>query len=342
MSASETGSIFGRFPTTRFRRNRQHEWLREMVAETSVSPQDLVWPLFVHDKAGREPVTAMPGVNRLAIDGVVQAASEAKSLGIPAIALFPVIDQERKTADGQHAVDPDNLVCRTIQAVRAETGNDVGIICDVALDPYTTHGHDGLLENGHILNDETVTVLQQQAVVLAQAGCHIIAPSDMMDGRVGAIREALDKNHHDEVGILAYAAKYASAYYGPFRDALGSHAALDTAKSLGVGDKKTYQMNPANSDEAVREVAFDLDEGADLVMVNPAITCLDIIYRVKKTFGVPTLAYQVSGEYAMIQAAAANGWLDGQQAAFEAILAMKRAGADAILTYFAPQIARQC
>jgi porphobilinogen synthase len=342
MSASETGGIFGRFPTTRFRRNRQHEWLREMVAETSVSPQDLVWPLFVHDKAGREPVTAMPGVNRLAIDDVVQAASEAKSLGIPAIALFPVIDQEHKTADGQHAVDSDNLVCRTIQAVRAETGNDVGIICDVALDPYTTHGHDGLLENGHILNDETVTVLQQQAVVLAQAGCHIIAPSDMMDGRVGAIRDALDKNHHDEVGILAYAAKYASAYYGPFRDALGSHAALDTAKSLGVGDKKTYQMNPANSDEAVREVAFDLDEGADLVMVKPAITCLDIIYRVKKTFGVPTLAYQVSGEYAMIQAAATNGWLDGQRAAFEAILAIKRAGADAILTYFAPQIARQC
>jgi len=285
---------------------------------------------------------AMPGVNRLAIDGVVQAASEAKSLGIPAIALFPVMNQSRKTVDGQHAIDPDNLVCRTIQAVRAETGNDVGIICDVALDPYTTHGHDGLLENGHILNDETVTVLQQQAVVLAQAGCHIVAPSDMMDGRVGAIRDALDKNHHDEVGILSYAAKYASAYYGPFRDAIGSHAALDTAKSLGVGDKKTYQMNPANSDEAVREVAFDLDEGADLVMVKPAITCLDIIYRVKKTFGVPTFAYQVSGEYAMIQAAAENGWLDGQRAAFEAILAIKRAGADAILTYFAAQIARQC
>ncbi|MDA7886622.1 porphobilinogen synthase, partial [Pirellulales bacterium] len=203
------------------------------------------------------------------------------------------------------------------------------------------HGHDGLLENGCILNDETVTVLQQQAVVLAQAGCHIVAPSDMMDGRVRAIRVALDKNHQDGVGILSYAAKYASAYYGPFRDAIGSHAALDTAKSLGVGDKKTYQMNPANSDEAIREVAFDLDEGADLVMVKPAITCLDIIYRVKKTFGVPTLAYQVSGEYAMIQAAAANGWLDGQRAAFEAILAMKRSGADAILTYFAPQIARQ-
>ena len=341
MSASETGSIFGRFPTTRFRRNRQYDWLREMVAETSVSPQDLVWPLFVHDKVGSEPVVAMPGVNRLAIDGVVQAASEAKSLGIPAIALFPVIDQERKTVDGQNAVDPNNLVCRTLQAERAETGNDVGIICDVALDPYTTHGHDGLLENGCILNDETVTVLQQQAVVLAQAGCHIVAPSDMMDGRVRAIRVALDKNHQDGVGILSYAAKYASAYYGPFRDAIGSHAALDTAKSLGVGDKKTYQMNPANSDEAIREVAFDLDEGADLVMVKPAITCLDIIYRVKKTFGVPTLAYQVSGEYAMIQAAAANGWLDGQRAAFEAILAMKRSGADAILTYFAPQIAKQ-
>ena len=342
MSTSETRGSLGRFPTTRLRRNRQHEWLRDVVAETRVSPHDLIWPLFVHDKAEREPIAAMPGVDRLPIKEVAKAAAEAKSLGIPALALFPVVASEHKTVDGQHALDPENLICRTIQAVRAETDNDVGIICDVALDPYTTHGHDGLLKNGRIVNDETVAVLQQQARVLAQAGCHIVAPSDMMDGRVRAIRTALDENQQEEVGILSYAAKYASAFYGPFRDALGSHAALGTAKSLGVADKKTYQMNPANTDEALREVAFDLDEGADLIMVKPAMTCLDIIYRVKQAFGVPTLAYQVSGEYAMIQAATANGWLDGDQAAFEAVLAIKRSGADAILTYFAPKIARQC
>ena len=342
MSNTETRRSLGRFPTTRLRRNRQHEWLRDIVAETSVSPHDLVWPVFVHDKAGNEPIVAMPGVDRLPIEGVVKAAADARSLGISAIALFPVVDSQQKTVNGEHALDSENLICRTIQAVRAETGNDVGIICDVALDPYTTHGHDGLLENGRIVNDETVAVLQQQAVVLAQAGCHIVAPSDMMDGRVRAIRSALDENKQEEVGILSYAAKYASAFYGPFRDALGSHAALGTAKSLGVADKKTYQMDPANTDEALREVAFDLDEGADLVMVKPAMTCLDIIYRVKQTFGVPTFAYQVSGEYAMIQAATANGWLDGDKAIFEAILAIKRSGADAILTYFAPKIARQC
>jgi porphobilinogen synthase len=296
-----------------------------MVAETRVSPHDLIWPLFVHDKAEREPIVAMPGVDRLPIEEAVKAAADAKSLGIPAIALFPVVASKQKTVDGQHALDPENLICRTIEAVRAETGDDVGIICDVALDPYTTHGHDGLLKNGRIVNDETVTVLQQQAVVLAQAGCHIVAPSDMMDGRVRAIRTALDENQQEEV-----------------RDALGSHAALGTAKSLGVADKKTYQMDPANTDEAIREATFDLDEGADLIMVKPAMTCLDIIYRVKQTFGVPTLAYQVSGEYAMIQAATANGWLDGDQAAFEAVLAIKRSGADAILTYFAPKIAKQC
>lgn len=342
MSNTETRGSLGRFPTTRLRRNRQYEWLRDIVAETSVSPHDLVWPVFVHDKADKEPISAMPGVDRLPIEGVVKAAADAKSLGIPAIALFPVVDSKQKTVNGEHALDSENLICRTIQAVRAETGNDVGIICDVALDPYTTHGHDGLLENSRIVNDETVAVLQQQAVVLAQAGCHVVAPSDMMDGRVRAIRSALDENKQEEVGILSYAAKYASAFYGPFRDALGSHAALGTAKSLGVADKKTYQMDPANTDEALREVAFDLDEGADLVMVKPAMTCLDIIYRVKQTFGVPTFAYHVSGEYAMIQAATANGWLDGDKAIFEAILAIKRSGADAILTYFAPKIARQC
>ncbi len=332
----------GRFPTTRLRRNRQHGWLRNLVAETRLSPADLIWPLFVHEKEEAEPVAAMPGVQRLPIDGVVKAAAEAKALGIPAIALFPVIDPRHKSVDGSHALDPENLTCRAVRAVRAETGDAVGIICDVALDPYTTHGHDGLLEDGRILNDETVAVLVRQAVVLAEAGCHVVAPSDMMDGRVGAIRAALDTAGWPAVGILSYAAKYASAFYGPFRDALGSHAALDTARALGVADKKTYQMDPANSDEALREVALDLDEGADMVMVKPALSSLDIIHRVKVTFGVPTLAYQVSGEYAMIQAAAANGWIDGNQAALEAVLAIKRAGADAVLSYFAPQLARRC
>ncbi|NDH94422.1 MAG: porphobilinogen synthase [Planctomycetia bacterium] len=324
---TQRAEALGAFPTTRLRRNRQHGWLRAMVAETRLSPADFIWPLFVHEKEESEPVAAMPGVERLPIEGVVKAAAEAKALGIPAIALFPVIDPRHKTVDGSHALDPENAV---------------GIICDVALDPYTTHGHDGLLEDGQILNDETVAVLQQQAVVLARAGCHVVAPSDMMDGRVGAIRAALDTAGRQDVGILAYAAKYASAYYGPFRDALGSHAALDTAKALGVADKKTYQMDPANGDEALREVALDLEEGADMVMVKPAMPYLDIIHRVKTTFGVPTLAYQVSGEYAMIQAAAANGWLDGDKAAHEAVLAIKRAGADVILSYFAPQLARRC
>lgn len=336
-----TGNL-GRFPTTRLRRNRQHAWLRSMVAETKLAPSDLIWPLFVHEQEESEPVAAMPGVDRLPIAGAVKAAAEAKALGIPAIALFPVIDARRKTVDGSHALDADNLTCRAVQAIRAETGDAVGIICDVALDPYTTHGHDGLLEDGQILNDETVAVLTQQAVVLAEAGCHVVAPSDMMDGRVGAIRAALDTAGRQDVGILAYAAKYASAFYGPFRDALGSHAALDTAKALGVADKKTYQMDPANADEALREVALDLEEGADMVMVKPALPYLDIVHRVKTTFGVPTLAYQVSGEYAMIRAAAANGWIDGEKLAAEAVLAIKRAGADAILSYFAPQIARQC
>jgi porphobilinogen synthase len=311
-----------------------------MVAETCLTPADLIWPLFVHGKEESEPVAAMPGVERLPIAGVVRAAAEAKALGIPAIALFPVIDPADKAADGSHALDPNNLTCQAVRAIKAETGNEVGLICDVALDPYTTHGHDGLLQDGQILNDETVAVLAQQAVLLAESGCHVVAPSDMMDGRVAAIRAALDAAGRQDVGILAYAAKYASAYYGPFRDALGSHAALDMAKALGVADKKTYQMNPANSDEALREVALDLDEGADMVMVKPAMPYLDIIHRVKATFGVPTLAYQVSGEYAMIQAAAANGWIDGEKAALESLLAIKRAGADAILTYFAARVAR--
>ncbi len=330
----------GRYPTTRLRRTRQHEWLRRVVAETALAPADLVWPLFVHEHEASHPVASMPGVERLSIDGIVKAAADAAGLGIPAVALFPVIDVRHKTDDARHAFDADSLVCRTVRAVRQETGDAVGIICDVALDPYTTHGHDGLLRDGRILNDETVDVLRRQAVVLAEAGCHVVAPSDMMDGRVGAIRAALDAAGRHDVCILSYAAKYASAFYGPFRDALGSHAALATAARLGVADKKTYQMDPANADEALREIALDLAEGADMVMVKPAGTALDVIWRVKQAFGVPTLAYQVSGEYAMIQAAAANGWIDGGKAAVESLLVLKRAGADAVLTYFAPEIAR--
>ena len=325
----------GSFPATRLRRNRQQEWLRRAVAETVLSPADLIWPLFVHEHEASLPVPSMPGVERLSIDGVVKAADEARSLGIPAVALFPVVEAKHKSDDARHAFDADNLACRTVRAIRKQLGDSIGIICDVALDPYTSHGHDGLLKEGRILNDETVAVLCKQAVVLAEAGCPVVAPSDMMDGRVGAIRTALDAAGRQEVCILSYAAKYASAFYGPFRDALGS------AGALGTADKKTYQMNPANTDEAIREVALDLEEGADMVMVKPAGTSLDIIHRVKQTFGVPTFAYQVSGEYATIQAAAANGWIDGKKAALESVLVIKRAGADCILTYFAPDIARQ-
>jgi len=327
-------TIEGSFPTTRLRRTRQHPWLRALVAETTLSPADLIWPIFVHDHEASMPVGSMPGVERLSIDGVVKAASEAVALGIPAIALFPVVESSRKSDDAAHALDPENLVCRTVRAVRRECGDAVGIICDVALDPYTSHGHDGLLEGGRILNDETVAVLTRQSLLLAEAGCHVVAPSDMMDGRIGAIRGALDAAGRQDVCILSYAAKYASAFYGPFRDALGSAAAL------GSGDKKTYQMDVANSDEAIREVGLDLVEGADMVMVKPAGTALDIIQRVKREFRVPTFAYQVSGEYAMIQAAAANGWIDGGRAALESLLVIRRAGADAVLTYFAPAIAR--
>lgn len=330
----------GSFPTTRLRRLRRHAWLRRMVAETVLSPVDLVWPIFVHYHEAALPVSSMSGVERLPIDGVVKAAVEALALGIPAIAIFPVVEQSLKSDDARQALDPDNLACRTVRAVRKECGDSLGIICDVALDPYTTHGHDGLLIDGQIANDETVAVLCRQAVVLAEAGCHVVAPSDMMDGRIGAIRESLDEEGFDGVSILSYAAKYASAFYGPFRDAVGSAAALGTAAALGVADKKTYQMDPANAAEAIREVAFDLAEGADMVMVKPAGTALDVIHRVKTAFGVPTFAYQVSGEYAMIRAAAENGWVDGEKAALESLLVIKRAGADAILTYFAPTVAR--
>ena len=341
MNPSPAFDLPGRYPATRLRRNRQHAWLRRAVAETTLAPADLIWPLFVHDRAANEPVPSMPGVERLSIAAAAKAAAEAGRLGIAAVALFPVVDPRHKSEDARQAFDPGNLVCRTIRGIREACGDSVGIICDVALDPYTSHGHDGLLRDGRILNDETVEVLCRQAVVLAEAGCPVVAPSDMMDGRVGGIRRALDAAGRQDVCILSYAAKYASAFYGPFRDAVGSAAALGTAAALGQADKKTYQMDPANADEAIREVALDLAEGADMVMVKPALTSLDIIHRVKRAFGVPTFAYQVSGEYAMIRAAAANGWIDGGKAALESLLAIKRAGADCILTYFAPEAARE-
>ncbi|HUG93259.1 MAG TPA: porphobilinogen synthase [Planctomycetaceae bacterium] len=324
----------GRYPSTRLRRNRRHEWSRRLVAEHHLTVGDLIWPVFVCEGTDRrEPVASMPGVDRLSIELLVEAVGTAADLGIPAVAVFPVTDPARKTPGGEEALNPENLVCRAVRAIKAAHAN-IGVICDVALDPYTSHGQDGLVREGYVVNDETVEVLCRQAVVQAAAGCDVIAPSDMMDGRVGRIREELDAEGFDDVLILSYAAKYASAFYGPFRDAVGS------AASLGTGDKRTYQMDPANGDEALREVALDIAEGADLVMVKPGLPYLDIVHRVKEAFGLPTFVYQVSGEYAMLQAAAERGWLDGERAMLESLLAMKRAGADAVLTYFAVEAAR--
>jgi porphobilinogen synthase len=325
----------GQFPTTRLRRNRRTAWSRRLVAENRLSVDDLIWPIFVHEGQGkRAAIPSMPGVERLSIDLLAQAAGEACELGIPAVALFPATDPAKKTPDGDEALNAENLVCRGVRAIK-EACPEIGVMCDVALDPYTTHGHDGLLREGQIVNDETVAVLCRQAVNQAQAGCDIIAPSDMMDGRVGAIRRALDEAAFDHVQILAYAAKYASAFYGPFRDAVGS------AKNLAGGDKKTYQMDPANGDEALREVALDIAEGADMVMVKPGMPYLDIVRRVKEAFGLPTFAYQVSGEYAMLCAAAEKGWLDRERVMLESLLAFKRAGADGVLTYFALDAAKR-
>jgi porphobilinogen synthase len=325
----------GEFPTTRMRRNRRTAWSRRLVAENRLSVDDLIWPVFVHEGQGkRAAIASMPGVERLSIDLLAQAAGEACELGIPAIALFPATDPAKKTPDGEEALNAENLVCRGVRALK-QACPEIGVMCDVALDPYTTHGHDGLLRDGQIVNDETVAVLCRQAVNQAQAGCDIIAPSDMMDGRVGEIRRALDEAGFDHVQILAYAAKYASAFYGPFRDAVGS------AKNLAGGDKKTYQMDPANGDEALREVALDIAEGADMVMVKPGMPYLDIVRRVKEAFGLPTFAYQVSGEYAMLCAAAEKGWLDRERVMLESLLAFKRAGADGVLTYFALDAAKR-
>ncbi|HXI07491.1 MAG: porphobilinogen synthase [Bradyrhizobium sp.] len=316
------------------RRNRKSEWARRMVRENVLTTDDLIWPLFVVAGTNtRTPVASMPGVDRLTVDQVVRDAERAAKLDIPCIALFPYTEPSLRDEQGSEALNPDNLVCQSVRAIKKEFP-DIGVLCDVALDPFTSHGHDGLIEGGKILNDETVAVLVRQALTQAEAGCDIIAPSDMMDGRVGAIREALDDAGFVDVQIMSYAAKYASAFYGPFRDAIGS------AKTL-TGDKRTYQMDSANSDEALREVELDIAEGADMVMVKPGMPYLDIVRRVKDTFAMPTFVYQVSGEYAMIAGAARNGWIDGERAMMEALLGFKRAGADGILTYFAPQAAEK-
>jgi porphobilinogen synthase len=323
----------GAFPAVRMRRNRRTNWSRRLVAENVLTPADFIWPVFVVDGANtRVPVASMPNVERISVDLVVAAAEQALALGIPALALFPYTDPKLRTEDAREAFNPDNLVCRATRAVR-DAKLDIGIMLDVALDPYTSHGHDGLMRGDTILNDETLEALVAQTLVQVEAGCDVIAPSDMMDGRIGVIRQALEARGHTSTQIMAYAAKYASAFYGPFRDAVGSNATLK-------GDKRTYQMDPANTEEAMREVALDIAEGADMVMVKPGMPYLDIVRRVSETFGVPTFAYQVSGEYAMLAGAAERGWLDGERVMLESLMAFKRAGAAGILTYFAPMAAK--
>ena len=326
-------SLLGRFPATRMRRMRRDDFSRRLMRETVLTPDDFIYPVFVLEGQGRvEPVASMPGVQRQSLDLLLRTAERAQRLGVPALALFPVIDSAGKTPGAEEAYNPDGLVPRVVQALKKEFP-ELGVITDVALDPYTSHGQDGLIAaddpKGYVLNDETLEVLARQALTHAQAGADVVAPSDMMDGRVARIRAELDAHHHIHTRILAYAAKYASAFYGPFRDAVGS------AGNLGKGNKYTYQMDPANTDEALREVALDLEEGADMVMVKPGMPYLDIVRRVKESFQAPTYVYQVSGEYAMLKAAAANGWLNEQACVLESLLAFKRAGADGILTYFA-------
>ena len=329
------GTMWGQYPTTRLRRNRRDDWSRRLVAENHLRVADSIWPVFVHEGEGsREPVSSMPGVERLSIDLLVEAVEEAIELRIPAVAIFPATPPDKKTLEAEEAFNPENLACRSARALKKAYGDRIGVICDVALDPYTSHGQDGLVRDGYVVNDETIEALCRQAVVQAEAGCDVTAPSDMMDGRIGAVRQALDAAGFQRVRIMAYAAKYASAFYGPFRDAVGS------SSSLGKGDKRTYQMDPANGDEALREVALDLAEGADMVMVKPGMPYLDIVRRVKDAFLAPTFVYQVSGEYAMLCAAAQNGWLDRPRVVLESLLAFKRAGADGVLTYFAVEAAR--
>ena len=320
------------YPALRMRPLRQADWPRRLVRETVLQPSDLIWSMVVHEGEGRVPVGSMPGVERLSVAEAAKAAQEARALGIPAIAVFPYIDGEKKDPRGSEATNPQGLVCRAVQAMKA-AAPEVGIMCDVALDPFTDHGHDGLIEDGRILNDASVERLVEQSLVQAQAGCDIIAPSDMMDGRVAAIRAALEAAAFQDVMIMAYAAKYASAFYGPYRDAIGSAKALQ-------GDKKTYQMDLGNTHEALREVALDIAEGADMVMVKPGMPYLDIVRRVVEAFAMPTFAFQVSGEYAMLMAAAQNGWLEEERAILESLAAFKRAGAAGVITYFAPRAAR--
>ena len=322
----------GRFPSTRMRRNRHDDWTRRLVAENRLSVDDLIWPIFVIEGRGSATeVASMPGVQRVTIDGLAAHVAPAARLGIPALALFPATPADKKDAEGTESANPDNLMCRAARLLKREFPA-LGLVGDVALDPYTDHGHDGVIREGYVANDESLAVLARQAVNQAQAGIDVIAPSDMMDGRIGAIRTALDAAGLIHTRLMSYAAKYASAFYGPFRDAVGSGTALK-------GDKKTYQMDPANGDEALREVALDLDEGADMVMVKPGMPYLDIVRRVRERFGVPTFAYQVSGEYAMIMAAVRNGWLDHDRAMMESLIAFKRAGCAGVLTYFAPAAA---
>jgi porphobilinogen synthase len=329
----------GKFPERRMRRNRRSEFARRMVQENRLDTSDLIYPVFVLDERDvggqkTEAVASMPGVSRMTADALYKTAEEALGLGIPCLALFPVIDQKKKSLDGTEATNPDGLVPRVVAGLK-QRFPELGVLCDVALDPYTSHGQDGVIdEAGYIKNDITVEILCKQALTQAQAGVDIVAPSDMMDGRIGAIRRALDGGGHELTQIMAYAAKYASAFYGPFRDAVGS------AANLGKSNKKTYQMDPANSNEALWEVALDLEEGADMVMVKPGMPYLDIVRRVKDEFAAPTFVYQVSGEYAMLKAAAQNGWLDGEKTMMESLMAFKRAGADGILTYFALDAAR--
>jgi porphobilinogen synthase len=318
----------------RLRRNRRSDWSRRLVRETTLSVNDLIWPIFLtQGEHRREAVSSMPGVDRLSVDEAVREAERAARLGIPAIALFPFTDPTRRDLTGSEALNAQNLVCTACRAIKA-AAPDIGLITDVALDPYTSHGHDGLMEGEEIVNDASVAQLVRQALVQAEAGADVIAPSDMMDGRVGAVREALDSGGFGRVQIMAYAAKYASAFYGPFRDAIGTTATL-------IGDKRTYQMDPANTDEALREAEADIGEGADMLMVKPGMPYLDVLWRVKEAFGMPTFAYQVSGEYSMIVGAGQNGWIDGDRAMMESLMAFKRAGADGILTYFAPQVAER-
>ena len=331
-------SYSGRYPAARPRRLRQNNWVRRLTRETQLSVDDLIWALVVHEGSEAEiPVAAMPGTARFSVRAAAEAAKRAQKLGIPAIAVFPFIDSAKKDASGREALNANGLICNAVRAMK-DAAPDVGIMVDVALDPFTDHGHDGLLKDGRIANDETVKVLVEQAVVQTRAGADIVAPSDMMDGRVGAIRAGLDSAGFQDTMIMSYAAKYASAFYGPYREAIGS-GKLGSGAEKNPGDKRTYQMDAGNTDEALREVAMDIAEGADMVMVKPGLPYLDIIARVKREFGVPTYAFQVSGEYAMIKAAAQNGWLDEERAILESLTSFKRAGADGVITYFAPKAA---